>query len=70
MFHVKTEKKRTPHKKKLTRDHAIEDVRLVIDRMQGLPAPKVVMEVIACKCSRVCKTPTRVCCKCSEMCAS
>ena len=35
----------------------IENSKKVIDWMQGLPAPQVVMELIACKCSRVCKAP-------------
>ena len=33
----------------------IEDSRIVIDWMQGLPVPQVVMELIACKCSIMCK---------------
>ena len=33
----------------------IEDRQIVIDWVQGLPVPQVVMELIACKCSRVCK---------------
>ena len=32
----------------------IVDGQLVIDR---IPVPLVLMEVIACKCSRVCKVP-------------
>ena len=32
-----------------------EDSQKVIDWIQGLPAPQVVMKLIACKCSRVCK---------------
>ena len=39
----------------------IEDGQLVIDWMQGLPAPQVVMELIACKCSRMCKAPECQC---------
>ena len=39
----------------------IEDGLLVIDWMKGLPAPQVVMELIACKCSRVCKAPECQC---------
>ena len=33
----------------------IEDSQIVIDWMQGLPVPQVVMELNACQCSRVCK---------------
>ena len=33
----------------------IEDSQIVIDWMQGLPVPQVVMELIACQCNRVCK---------------
>ena len=33
----------------------IEDSQIVIYWMQDLPVPQVVMELIACKCSRVCK---------------
>ena len=39
----------------------IEDGQIVIDWMQCLPAPQVVMELIACKCSRVCKAPECQC---------
>ena len=50
----------------------IEAGQLVIDWMQGLPAPQVVMELIACKCSRVCKAPECQCVanalKCSLAC--
>ena len=38
-----------------------EDGQIVIDWMQGLPAPQVVMELIARKCSRVCKAPECQC---------
>ena len=30
-----------------------EDGQIIIDWMQGLPVPQVVMKLIACKCSRV-----------------
>ena len=33
----------------------IENSQIVIDWMQGLPVPQVVMELIACKCRRVCE---------------
>ena len=50
----------------------IEDGQIVIDWMQRLPAPQVVMELIACKCSRVCKAPECQCVanalKCSPAC--
>ena len=50
----------------------IEDVQIVIDWMVGLPAPPVVMELIACKCNRVCKAPECQCVtnalKCSPTC--
>ena len=50
----------------------IEDGQLVIDLMQGLPAPQVVMELISCKCSRVCKVSECQCVanvlKCSPAC--
>ena len=39
----------------------IEDGQIVLDWMQGLPAPQVVIELIACKCSRVCKAPECQC---------
>ena len=39
----------------------IEAGLLVIDWMKGLPAPQVVMELIACKCSRVSKAPECQC---------
>ena len=29
----------------------IEDSQIVIDWMQGLPVPQVMMELIVCKCS-------------------
>ena len=50
----------------------IEDGQLVIDLMQGAPAPQGVMKLIACKCSRDCKTPECECVanalKCSPAC--
>ena len=39
----------------------IEDGQNVVDWMQGLPAPQVMMELIACQCSRVCKAPVCQC---------
>ena len=39
----------------------VENEQKVIDWMEGLPAPPVVMELIACKCSRVYKAPEYQC---------
>ena len=50
----------------------IEDGQLVIDWNTGVACPQVVMELIACKCSRVCKAPECQCVanalKCSPAC--
>ena len=38
-----------------------EDGRLAIDWMDGLPAPKAVLELLSCQCSRSCKLPSCSC---------
>lgn len=44
----------------------------MIDWMQGPPAPKAVLELMACMCARTCKLPDCSCLanklKCTEMC--
>ena len=50
----------------------IDDGQLVVQWMQGPPAPDVVMELMACKCSKQCKAPGCQCIanglKCSPAC--
>ena len=45
---------------------------LVIDWMEGKPAPEAVLELLACKCARSCKLPQCVCLlnglKCTDLC--
>ena len=38
-----------------------EDGWLAIDWMDGLPAPKAVLELLSCQCSRSCKLPSCSC---------
>ena len=38
-----------------------EDECLAIDWMDGQPAPLAVMELLSCKCSRLCKLPDCQC---------
>ena len=49
-----------------------EDGRLAIDWMGGLPAPKAVLELLSCQCSRSCKLPSCFCManglKCTDLC--
>lgn len=50
----------------------MEEGHLVIDWMDGSPAPEAVLDLLSCKCSRVCKLPSCVCLlnglKCTDMC--
>ena len=45
---------------------------LVIDWMGGSPAPEAILELLSCKCTRSCKSPSCVCIanglKCTDMC--
>ena len=49
-----------------------EDGRLAIDWMGGLPAPKAVLELLSCQCSRSFKLPSCFCManglKCTDLC--
>ena len=45
---------------------------LVVDWMDGRPAPEAILALLACKCSRMCTLPKCVCLanglKCTDMC--
>ena len=47
--------------------------QLVVDWMDGQPAPQAVLDLLACKCVRQCKLPKCVCManglKCTDMCS-
>ena len=49
-----------------------EDGRLAIDWKGGLPAPKAVLELLSCQCSRFCKLPSCSCManglECTDLC--
>ena len=48
------------------------EVQLVVDWMEGQPAPEAVLDLSACNCIRRCQLPTCVCCtnglKCTDRC--
>ena len=45
---------------------------LMIDWMDGQPAPEAVLQLLACKCRRICELPSCVCMssvlKCTDLC--
>ncbi|KAJ4929373.1 hypothetical protein JOQ06_004982 [Pogonophryne albipinna] len=49
-----------------------DDGSLEIEWMQGSPAPDAVLQLMSCKCARICKLPACVCLenqlKCTDMC--